>query len=210
MNRRFTASPGLRAHTPRAIAAARGIVAIEAALVLSVLVLLVIAAVETYSYLRAATVISRSAFDLAHAVAQEPTWSDQGSCTQANEVCALTAIGPDLTAPLNFARGGAIAVAVYAADPGPPSNPWPDGEPSSWQLPASWQTQWHGNEPATLAVSGTKPPATVGQALVQVDVGFRYVPVLLGTDLWSSIVGSPNLQRRAYVLAPLTVSELEE
>lgn len=208
MNNRFTVLPSSGARAPRALAKARGIVAIEAALVLSVLALLVITALETYSYLRAATVISRTAFELAHVVAQEPAWSDQGGCAQANKVCALTTIGPQISSPLNFDRGGALAIAVYAADPGPPSNPWPVGEPSTWQLPASWQVQWNGSQAATMPAPGPMPPATVGHTLVQVDVGFRYVPVLLSTELWSSIVGSPNLHRRANVLAPQSVSEL--
>ncbi len=194
----------------RALAPARGVVAIEAAIVLPVLLLMMLAALETYSYLRAAALVSRGAFDLAQAVAQHPNWRDQGNCAQADDICALPAVIQDTTRPLDFGRGGALTVAVHAADPGPVSAPWPAGDPSSWLVPAEWQFGWSGTSPASLPTSANWPPATVGDTLVRVDVGFYYEPVLVSPALWSGIVGSNVLHRHAQVLAPATVRNIDD
>lgn len=178
----------------------RGVAAIEAALILPVLVFMLIAAVEMYAYLRTATVLSRASYTLADLLAEAPNLQYPGDCNLAESLCTLWPLAQTLAHPAEFPRYGALRVAIYGADTGPENDPGVRGEPSTWTLPAVWQFQAAAPEGSTLATAHPDhgPSATVGDVLIVVQTAVDYQPVLVTPGLWSTLAGAPRIERVAY------------
>ena len=197
-----TPRPALLPRRPSRRQHQRGVAAIEAALILPLLVFMLAAALEVYAYLRTAAVISRTGYTIADLLAEAPALQDTGACHLAESLCTAWPLAQGLAQPTQFAQRGAVRLALYGANPEPDGVAAVRGDASAWELPALWQLDASGPEalPPTPIDPADGPPATVGDVLIVVQTSYHYQPLLLTPAAWNAIVGSPRIDRVAYAL----------
>lgn len=178
--------------------AQRGIAAIEAALILPLLAFIILAGVETYAYLRAAALTSRTGFAVASLLARTPALAEPEDCAAADSLCTLGAVAPALANPLPFTQRGAMGLWVFESFSDDPTTQ--PGEPATWALPAihTYSMPTTASLPITFPDLTTAPEARLGDVLIVVRTAYEYTPVLLAPAAWAAIVGSPRIDRVAY------------
>jgi hypothetical protein len=165
--------------------AQRGVAALEAVLVLPLMVFIVIGGVEMYLYTRVAAILDRVAFTLANSISiQQDPLVDDTNCTTPGHICTYGTLMPQLMQPLDYANKGAVILSLYATDA--PSNGNP---PTLWRAIASpnrgWTKTYQGasaptptsritnaNLPTTLISHNTQTADT----LIVVEVFYEYKP----------------------------------
>lgn len=175
----------------------RGVAAIEAALIIPVMIAIIVATVELYQYFRAVSILDRAAFTLVDGVAMQRELYDAGPCDKSDHICTYGAIAQDLMTPLDFSSNGWIIIGVYAATE--PSG----GAPVSWKSAPEWSRRYAGSGTAgtppdsQLDPASGFPPANVDDTLVVVEVFYDYVPFAMTSGFWETLGGT----RRVYVRA---------
>lgn len=182
----------------------RGVAAIEAALVLPLMIFMLVAATELYNYLRTATLLSRTAYTVGQLFADAPQLADSTNCEKADVLCASWTVAKELAQPSQFATQGALHIAIYEADPEDAAQPLPRGNLTRWLYPGDehvFQEQAPAGPALTPGNPDDFPPALAGEALIVVQAAVQYEPVLLSRTQWKALAGSSLLTRTAYVPA---------
>jgi len=165
--------------------AQRGIAALEAVIVLPLMVFIVIGGVEMYMYTRVAAILDRVAFTVANSVSiQQNPLIDDTNCNTPGHVCIYGTLMPQLMSPLDYPDHGAIIISLYATNA--PSNGNP---PSTWTAIASpnhgWTKTYKGvNAPTpTSRITNTSLPTTLisnntqtADTVIVVEVFYEYKP----------------------------------
>lgn len=167
--------------------AQRGVAALEAVIVMPLMVFIIIGGVEMYLYTRVAAILDRVAFTLANSISiqQKNLVNDTGTCTAAtNHLCVYETLIPLLMTPLDYVDHGAVIVSVYSTDT--PSNGNP---PTTWTAISAPSNGWtktfqganapaptsritNASLPTTLISHNTQTPDTI----IVVEVFYEYKP----------------------------------
>lgn len=179
----------------------RGVAAIEAALIIPLMVFIIVGTIELYQYFRAAAILDRAAFTLADGVAMQRELFDSGPCDKSDNICTYGAIAEDLVRPLDFSTNGWIIISAYAAtDPLSGANP----PPVTWKNGTEWNKRFSGGETGTsipdslLDPSSGFPVANEGDTLIVVEVFYDYEPFALSSGFWASLGGPRRMYSRAF------------
>lgn len=190
----------------------RGVAAIEAALVLPLMIFMLVAATELYNYLRTATLLSRTAYTVGQMFADAPKLETNTNCKQADVLCTSWTVALAVAQPSQFAEQGALHLAIYEADPGDTQQPLPKGTATQWLYPSHtrvFQQQTPSGPALNLGNFDDFPPAAAGEALIVVQAAVQYEPVLLARSHWQALVGASHLTRTAYVSADAGLAKEE-
>jgi len=190
-----------RHHAKRFCRSDRGVAAVEAALVLPLMVFIIIGTIEVYQYFRAATILDRTAHTLASGISIQRELLDRGRCTEAIDICTYGAIANDLTTPLDFSERGSVVFSVYAATE-------PRGkasQPVSWEKTPTWRrgygaaAQAQGTQPASrLDPPNGFPNANLGDTVLVVEVFYNFEPFALSAAFWEALGGERRIYSRAF------------
>jgi len=167
--------------------AQRGVAALEAVIVLPLMVFIIIGGVEMYLYTRVAAIMDRVAFTLANSISiqQNGLVNDTGACTSAtNHLCVYETLIPLLMTPLDYADHGAVIVSVYATNA--PSNGNP---PTTWKTISAPNNGWtktfkgSGAPTPTSRITNASLPTTLisrniqtADTIIVVEVFYEYTP----------------------------------
>lgn len=174
--------------------AQRGVAALEAVLVLPLMVFIVIGGVEMYMYTRVAAILDRVAFTVANSVSiQQNPLADDTNCTTPGHICTYGTLMPQLMAPLDYANHGAIIISLYATNA--PSNGNP---PSAWTAITSpnhgWTKTYKGvNAPAPASrITNSSLPTTLisnntqtADTVIVVEIFYEYKPFAMSGSFFN-------------------------
>ncbi|MEE3651084.1 MULTISPECIES: TadE/TadG family type IV pilus assembly protein [unclassified Brenneria] len=174
----------------------RGVVAIEAALIIPLAVFLIIGAWELYHYFRTAAVVDRAAFMVANSLSMQRELKDGNGCRLADDICTYQTIAPDLMTPLDYQRNGGLVISFYTAEEA-------NGE-AVWQtIPERPSKIFKGSGNSRVPVSRLAPPAgfpqaEVGDAAIVVEVFYHYTPFAIGSTFWRALGAERQIVSRVF------------
>jgi hypothetical protein len=164
--------------------ARRGVAALEAVLVLPLMVFIIIGGVEMYMYTRVIAVMDRVAFTLANSISIQTSLIDDSNCTSPDHICTYGTIAPTLLMPLDSANA-AIIISVYATN-----TPFNGGPPSAWTSISSPNHGWtkivyqgaSAATPTSRITAASLPTAIISRnvqtadTVIAVEVFYKYKP----------------------------------
>lgn len=176
----------------------RGVAALEAALILPVMIFLVLGMFEAYQYFRAAAIMDRVSFTVANGVAMQRELFNNGQCNKSDDICVYGTIAKDLFQPLDYAAQGGLRVSAYeAVEP-------VEGADVTWKSQANWSVMFKGSsaaqlDPATqLTDSSVFPPARVGDTIIVAEVFYDHEPFIMSSKFWASLAGTSHMYSRFF------------
>ncbi|KAA8999456.1 pilus assembly protein [Affinibrenneria salicis] len=176
----------------------RGMVAIEAALVIPLAVFFIIASWELYQYFRTASVVDRTAFMVANSLAMQRDLKDGDSqCTLANAVCTYNAIAADLMTPLDYKSRGGMVISLYEVETDE------DGNNPVWKSSPQWQKIYRGGDNSRDLSSRLTPPEgfpdpATNDTVIAVEVVYHYSPFVMGAAFWQALGGEKQVSSRVF------------
>lgn len=191
----------------RLMFADRGSAAVEMAVIIPLFVLLMLATVELYSYIRTVSQVEHTAFTIADVLGQQTQIINS---TATDSPINLGSIWNDavlLSAPLALASKGTVMItsicdattapcgkvaATYSMASGTPQIYW------------SAQSPWNGSAMSTSnEQSGSLLPSTWpfrnGDSAIVVEVAYTYNPFPMTQRLWPNAPGMTTIYKRVYV-----------
>lgn len=176
----------------------RGVAALEAALIMPVMIFLVFGCFEAYQFYRAAALLDRVAFTVASGVSMQRQLVDSGQCTKTDDICVYSTIAKDLFQPLDYAGRGGLAISAYAATT-------PAGtEPVAWKSQPEWRKVFTGSAAGTLDTASKLedksvfPPANVADTIIVVEVFYDHDPFVISSRFWASLAGTSHMYSRFF------------
>lgn len=175
----------------------RGVAAVEAALLIPVLVFVIVGFIELYQYHRAVALLDRSAFTLASGISMQRDLYDRRDCSKTNNVCTYGAIAHRLMDPLDYAGNGQVAFSVYAAIE---TGGWRPTE--TWKDRPEWRRLYKGSPGIPEAVSRLDtrdfPPPKRGDTIIVVEVFYDHEPFAMSSAFWEALGGERRMYSRAF------------
>ncbi|TAN27926.1 MAG: hypothetical protein EPN31_09630 [Castellaniella sp.] len=183
MNAPATESAQVRASARRR-RARRGVAALEAVIVLPLMVFIIIGGVEMYLYTRVMAVMDRVAFTLANSISIQTSLTDDSNCTSPDHICTYGVLVPTLLMPL-APKNAAVIISVYATN-----TPFNGGPPSAWTNISSPNHGWtkivyqgaSAATPTSQISAATLPTSIISRNLqtadtvIVVEVFYKYQP----------------------------------
>ncbi len=191
---------------PKAIAprrhAQRGVAALEAAIVLPLMVFIILGGVELYLYTRVIAIMDRVAFTLANSISIQTQLIDDGNCTAPDHLCTYGTIMPTLLMPL-ASPNASVIISVYATDR--PSS----GAPTAWTNISSpnhgWtRTVYQGSAAAApiSRISTTSLPAAIisnnvqtADTVIAVELFYDYKPFAISGAFFNLLFNTHQYSR---------------
>lgn len=172
-----------------------GIAAIEAAIVLPIMIFFIFASIETYQYFRVLGIMNRAAFSVADAVAMQPKLYEGGSCTLTDHLCTYGVVTTDLMRPLDYAQDGHMALGVYVTET--------VDNVTNWVSTPVWSKDCTGAGTCTNTneldgLPASMPPPKLNDSLLVVKIFQKYEPFVISAGFWSSLGGKVDLSTLAY------------
>ncbi|MEC5318908.1 hypothetical protein VSX61_08130 [Brenneria populi subsp. brevivirga] len=173
----------------------RGVLAVEAALIIPIGVFVIIASWELYQYFRTASVVDRTAFMVANSLSMQRELHDNADCTSANSVCTYNTIASDLMTPLDYSRNGGMVISLYQVSSDENSAPvWTDA-------PNCWSRTYKGSANSHSIVSQLTPstdfPAPASKntvdTVIAVEVFYDYTPFIISSAFWQALGGEKRI-----------------
>jgi Flp pilus assembly protein TadG len=185
--------------------ARRGAAALEAVIILPLMLFLIIAGVEMYLYIRVIGVMDRVAFSLANSISLQTSMTgDSSSCTSPDHLCTYQTLMPTLAAPLNPADIS-VRFSVFATNA-----PAGAGSPASaWKAISSPNNGW-----SKIAYQGANAPAPAGKitpsslpaslisgntqtadTLIAVEVFLKYQPMAISGAVFDLLFNTEHYSR---------------
>lgn len=173
----------------------RGVVAVEFALVLPVLMLMFLGSYETYLYIRAVSICERTAFTIADLIARRgANMIDDASGDDSNNIGIYYAAAPQIAEPLALSDNGSLIISsVYNDGTG-------NGAQISWQRSAAFSKTAHKSTLGTEGGAAQLPTGlTVGDSdgLIAAEVFYTYKPFVMSAFYWADAPGDVTIYRRA-------------
>lgn len=177
----------------------RGAVAIEAALVIPIMIVLMLAMLEMYQYFRVVSVVDRAAFTVANGLAMQEDLSDgiDPTCTSPTDLCTYGKLMPQLLHPLRYSGAGKLQMRLF-------QNSGLDPNDDDWHY--VWGRECGASAPdnCTVLTDQLPPsglPAPAGRdSIIVVNVAQQYTPFLLSSRFWQSLNKGPvTLGSRAVI-----------
>jgi hypothetical protein len=202
MNAPATESDRIRASARRR-RARRGVAALEAVIVLPLMVFIIIGGVEMYLYTRVMAVMDRVAFTLANSISIQTSLIDGGPCASPDHICTYGAIIPPLLMPM-APKNAAVIISVYATN-----TPFNGGPPSRWTSISSpnhgWtKTVYQGASaaaPVSRITAASLPTAIISRNLqtadtvIAVEVFYKYQPFAFSGAFFNLLFKSQQYSR---------------
>ncbi|QTF07490.1 hypothetical protein HC231_05830 [Brenneria izadpanahii] len=171
----------------------RGVVAVEAALLIPIGVFVIIASWELYQYFRTAAVVDRTAFLVANSLSMQRELHGGTDCTLANSVCTYNTIASDLMTPLDYKSNGGIVISLYAVETDD------EGDNPAWKTTPEWPSRiYRGSENTRNVASQLTPPAgfpapAVNDTVIAVEVFYDYTPFAISSAFWQALGGEKQI-----------------
>ena len=195
--------PLLRAGRQRR--ARRGVAALEAALILPLMIFIIIGGAEMYLYTRVSAVMDRIAFTVANSISMQTELIDDGACTAPDHLCTYGTIMPTLLTPLD-ADKAAVIISVYTTDR--PTS----GTPTAWTSISSPNHGWTRTvykgagiaTPTSHVSAGSLPPAIISantqtaDTVIAVELFYDYQPFAI-SGAFFNLLFSPHRYSRALI-----------
>ncbi|WP_345795714.1 TadE family protein [Castellaniella sp. MT123] len=182
-------------HIKHLIRSDRGVAAIEAAMILPIMIFFIFGTIEIYQYFRAAAILDRAAFSVADGIAMQTKLVGDGPCNATDHLCTYGVVVGDLMRPVDYKNKGRMTIRLFGTDTDASGvTSWTSG--SVW----GWTCAGDGNclpGAAGSLPSGIPAPAPKDTLLV-VQVFQIYEPFLITSRLWSSLGGSTELSTTAF------------
>lgn len=176
----------------------RGVAAVEAAVLMPVMLLMILGFFEVYQYYRTVSVMDRVAFTVANGVAMQRELFNEGQCTRSDDICVYGTIAQDLFQPLDYARNGGMTITAYVATEA-------KNGPVSWDIAQhAWRKEFKGTSAtdvdttSKLIDSSLFPPARVNDTIIVTEVFYDYEPFLMSSKLWASLAGTAHMYSRFF------------
>ena len=172
----------------------RGIAAIEAAIVLPIMVFFLFGTIETYQYFRAAAILDRAVFSIADGVAMQPKLYEGGPCDETDHLCTYGVIMGDLMQPIDYKDGGYLTIRLFEAQTSGSSVTWKN---STWAKKCEGSTGACGDIAAAPPPDGM-PPAQPGDTILVVQGYQTYEPYVISSRFWTGLGGTEVLTATAF------------
>jgi Flp pilus assembly protein TadG len=201
----------------------RGSIAIELALVIPLMLLILLGFIQLYRYVRAVSIVEHTAFTLADSISQMPQIIKDNSTSNANNLGALWSAAALIAQPNDLqGEGGVIVTSVCdqttvncggsSAALGPGLSLVAGTPAIHWQAKAPWNQSGM----TTRETPGNVLPATWpfrnGDTAIVVEVFYKFTP-FTSSDFWPDAPGTQTIYDRVYIkprdLAPGVPLELK-
>lgn len=176
----------------------RGIAAVEAAVLMPVMIFLVFGCFEAYQYYRAAALLDRVVFTVANGVSMQRELVEDRDCSKTDDICVYGTIAQDLFKPLDYDGRGGLAVSAYAA-----TEPAENGT-VTWKDQPEWRKPFKGaaagalDTASKLSDKSVFPPANVGDTIIVAEVFYDYEPFVMSSRFWASLAGTSHMYSRFF------------
>jgi Flp pilus assembly protein TadG len=189
-----------------------GVSAIEFALIVPMMLLLMLGFTELYLYMRAKSLVEHTAFTLADSIGQmSQVVDDQTNTTQANSLASIWAAATQLAVPNDLKKSGGVIITSICEKTSNCAGQtvYPNAAQTQWQQPGTAYLLWTRKpiwQPTGMAssVSSTKPlptawPFRVGDSAVAVEVFYKYTPFSMTAPFWHNAPGAVTFHELIYV-----------
>ncbi|KQR81828.1 hypothetical protein ASG35_04075 [Burkholderia sp. Leaf177] len=184
-----------------------GSVAIETVLIAPLMLLLLLGFTEIYLYMRAVSIVERTAFTLANSVGQMTQVINDQSTSNASNLGAVWQAASVIAAPVDLqANGGVILTSICDTTSSCGANvvqmiPPTKGSPTiAWTQKASWMGK---NAPSSRISSSTLLPTGWpfygGDSATAVEVFYTYTPFAMTAPFWSDAPLTQTIYKVVYV-----------
>lgn len=184
-----------------------GSVAIEFVLITPLMLLLLLGFTEIYLYMRAVSIVERTAFTLANSVGQMTQVINDPSTSNASNLGAVWQAATVIAAPSDLQKNGGVILTsicdttnscgANAAQLVPPTK----GSPTiSWTQKASWMGT--GSSSSRITSSNLLPsgwPFYAGDSATAVEVFYTYNPFAMTAPFWSDAPLTQTIYKVVYV-----------
>lgn len=168
----------------------RGVAAIEIAVLMPLILLMLVGFVELYGYFRASALVTRTAFTLADSLGQQTKVIDNNDASNAASLAAYWNGAVTMATPLELSGSGAVIVTVI-------DDPAGTGKPHlAWQRKSPWSPGAVSQLGAALVPAGY--PFKPQDCVVAVEVFYTYRPFASTSAFWRAAPGNLTLYERAY------------
>jgi hypothetical protein len=202
----------VRAKLRRLVRSDRGSVAIEFVIIVPLMLLVLLGFTEMYLYMRAVSIVERTAFTVANSVGQMVQVIDDPSTSNANNLGSIWNAATLLAAPNDLKANGGVILTSICDKPTscilPPAvlvkavlSPPTKGTPAIlWTRNASWMTQT--SSPSRITSTNILPkgwPFYAGDSATAVEVFYTYTPFSMTAPFWTSAPGTQTIYKVVYV-----------
>jgi hypothetical protein len=201
----------LRARLRGLVQSDRGSVAIEFVIIVPLMLLVLLGFTEIYLYMRAVSIVERTAFTLANSVGQMAQVINDPSTSNANNLGSVWNTATQLAAPDDLKANGAVILTSICDTPNncvptPPAVcpaliPATKGAPQIWWTQnASWMTT--SSPPSRITSSNLLPkgwPFYACDSATAIEVFYTYTPFSMTAPFWTSAPGTQTIYKVVYV-----------
>ncbi len=198
---------GSHARLRRFLRADGGSVAIEFVLIVPLMFLVLLGFTEIYLYMRAVSIVERTAFMLANSVGQMTQVINDPSTATASNLGAIWQAASVIAAPNDLqGKGGVILTSICDNTNNCGANvvqliPPTKGSPTiSWSQKASWMSK---NGPSSKITSSSILPSGwpfyAGDSATAVEVFYTYTPFAMTAPFWSNAPLTLTIYKVVYV-----------
>ncbi|WP_223958207.1 TadE/TadG family type IV pilus assembly protein [Paraburkholderia sabiae] len=190
----------------RMIASDDGVVAVETAVLLPVFLLITIGFSEMYMYIRAVSIVERTAFTVADTLGQKSNVIDTNSASSADNLGAYWNAASLIAKPLAIGDFGEVVITSICDKtsncPNPTGTAGSTGTPS-----AMWQRYSPVNGTNPSALSSRLPASLVpanwpfrkGDSALAVEVFYSFNPFSMSSAIWAGAPGAVTIYEVVYV-----------
>jgi hypothetical protein len=204
--------PRLRAKLRMLVRSDRGSVAIEFVIIVPLMLLVLLGFTEMYLYMRAVSIVERTAFTVADSVGQMSNVINDESTTNSNNLGSIWNAATLLAAPNDLKANGGVILTSICDKPNncgtPPAVcggslliPATKGSPQiGWTQNASWMTK--SSSPTRITSANLLPkgwPFYACDSATAVEVFYTYTPFSMTAPFWTSAPGTQTIYKVVYV-----------
>lgn len=179
----------------------RASVALETAIILPVVFLMLVGSWETYAYMRATGIVERTAFTVGDLIARKSTLIDDASTSDGDNIGTYYEAAREIARPLDLQGQGALILTAIVNTGAGPVISWQRRAPFGMGNATS-QIGSQGGAPTLPADPDFGPPTVhVGDILIVAEVFHGFRPFVWSRSVWSDAPAQVTLYRRTLFLA---------
>lgn len=182
-----------------------GIAAVEAAIVLPLMVFFAMGVVELYQYFRTDALMTRAAFSVADGVSMQQDLFDGGPCNLSDHVCTYGALMPDLMRPVDYQNGGGLQIRLLKTENITTGSGQNKQTKTVWKTMPEWGKRCDGSGACVnfkQEYTGAETPApNDNDTIVIVEVFQTFEPFVISSRYWQAL-GGPRTLRAASFYRP--------